>query len=94
MLCIKVFESVWLTKLQRFMNKQCIFSDVQTSLATRLWLLLNFVNSSALIGMVLEKRTELLKECRIRLLLCSFEQAPCDTCCFLEAQISLTSDFV
>lgn len=91
---MKVFESVWLIKLQWFMNKQYILSNVQASLATRLWLLLNFVNSAALIGTVLGKRMKLLKECRIRLLLYSFERAPCDTCCFLEAQISLPSDFV
>lgn len=54
------FESLWLIRLQWFMSKKCIFSKAQASSATGLWILVKFVNSSALPGTVLGKRTEML----------------------------------
>lgn len=54
------FESLWLITLQWFMSKKCILSRAQASSATRLWILVKFVNSSALPGIVLGKRTEML----------------------------------
>lgn len=54
------FESLWLIRLQWFMSKKCILSKAQASSATRLWILVKFVNSSALPGTVLGKCMEML----------------------------------
>jgi len=71
---VKDFESLWLMALQWFVNKQCIFSNAEASVATRLWILLKFMNSSALTATVLERGQKCLtKECRIGVLLCSLE---------------------
>lgn len=42
------------------MSKKCILSKAQASSATRLWIMVKFVNSSALPGTVLGKRTKML----------------------------------
>lgn len=53
---MKDFKSLWLIRLQWFMNRQCILSSAQANLATRLWILLK-----ALTGTVLGDRTEELE---------------------------------